>query len=175
MKLYTYLIDLGNFSIFDLTFSIAFIIAVISGLVKGFVRQILGIVGIFAGTYCAYILSAQLTGWWRGHFNVNAEVMKIIVFIILASIIYALAIWLAILLGKLLKMAMLSWANRLFGMLFGAIKVVIIFSALAYAIHYLKQTGVEIKDIDKSIAYDYLIAIANSIFFFFESSTELFN
>jgi membrane protein required for colicin V production len=115
----------------------------------------------------------QLTEWWHGHFNVDAEVMKIVVFIILASIIYALVIWLAILLGKLLKMAMLSWANRLFGMLFGAIKVVIIFSALAYAIHYLKQTGVEIKDIDKSIVYDYLLATANSIFFFFDSSNEL--
>jgi membrane protein required for colicin V production len=166
---------LGNFSIFDLTFSVAILIAVISGFIKGFVRQILGIAGIFAGTYCAYILSLGLTEWWHGHFNVDAEVMRIVVFIILASIIYALVIWLSILLGKLLKMAMLSWANRLFGMLFGAIKVVIIFSALAYAIYYLKQTGVEIKDIDKSVMYDHLIAIANAIFFFFESSNELFN
>lgn len=131
--------------------------------------------GVFAGTYCAYRLSEQLTVWWHSHFNVDAKVMKIIMFIILASIIYTLVIWLSILLGKLLKMAMLSWVNRLFGMLFGAIKVVIIFSTLAYAIHYLKLSGMEIKDIDKSVVYDYMIATANSIFFFFESSNELFN
>jgi membrane protein required for colicin V production len=170
MKLYIYLIDLENFSIFDLTFLIALLISVISGFVKGFVRQLLGLAGIFAGTYCAYKLSLVLTEWWHGHFNVDAEVMKIVVFIILASIIYILVIWLALLLDKLLKMAMLSWINRLFGMLFGAIKIVIIFSALAYAIHYLKLTGMEIKVIENSIMYDSLVAIANSVFFFFESA-----
>jgi membrane protein required for colicin V production len=162
---------LGDFSVFDLIFLVAIVISVISGFLKGFVRQLLGLAGIFIGTYCAYKLSLRLTEWWRGHFNVDAEVMKIVVFIILSSIIYALVLWLAVLLGKMLKMAMLSWINRLFGMIFGAIKVIIIFSALAYAIHFLKQTGVEIKDIDKSVTYDYLMQIANSIFLFFESST----
>jgi membrane protein required for colicin V production len=158
---------LENFSIFDLVFFTAIIISVISGFIKGFVRQLLGLVGIFAGTYCAYILSLGLSEWWRGHFNVDAKITQIVIFIILSSIIYVLVIWLAILLGKLLKMAMLSWINRLSGMLFGAIKVIIIFSALAYAIYYLKQTGVEIKDIDKSFVYDYLIAIADIIFLFY--------
>jgi membrane protein required for colicin V production len=161
------LIDLGNFSIFDLTFFTAIIIAVISGFIKGFVRQLLGLLGIFAGTYCAYVLSLRLSEWWHSHFNVDAKVTQIVIFIIVASVIYILVIWLAILLGKLLKMAMLSWVNRLFGMLFGAIKVIIIFCALAYAIYYLKQTGVEIKDIDKSLAYDYLVAIADIIFLFY--------
>ncbi|MDR1130420.1 MAG: CvpA family protein [Prevotellaceae bacterium] len=172
MKLYIFLIDLESFSVFDLIFLIAIAISVISGFVKGFARQLLGLAGILIGTYCSYKLSLGLTEWWRGHFNIDADVMKIVVFIILSSIIYALVLWLAMLLGKMLKMAMLNWINRLFGMLFGAIKVIIIFSALAYAIHFLKQTGVEIKDIDKSIAYGYLIQIANSVFFFFESSTE---
>jgi membrane protein required for colicin V production len=161
------LIDLENFSVFDITFAIALTISVISGFIKGFVRQLLGLAGIFVGTYCAYKLSLGLTAWWHGHFKVDAEVMKIIVFIILASIFYALVIWLAILLGKLLKMAMLGWVNRLLGMLFGAIKIILIFSALAYAIHYLKLTGIEINDINKSITYEYLITIANTIFFFF--------
>jgi membrane protein required for colicin V production len=157
---------LENFSVFDITFAVALFVSIISGFIKGFVRQLLGLAGIFVGTYCAYKLSLQLTEWWKGHFNVDAEVMKIIVFIILAAIFYSLVIWLAILLGKLLKMAMLSWINRLFGMLFGAIKIILIFSAIAYVIHYLKLTGIEINDINKSVTYEYLIAIANSIFFF---------
>jgi membrane protein required for colicin V production len=169
------LTDLENISIFDLTFAIALLIAVISGFVKGFVRQLLGLAGIFAGTYCAYKLSLGLTEWWHGHFNVDANIMKIIVFIILSSIIYTLVIWLSVMLGKLLKMAMLSWINRLFGMLFGAIKIILIFSALAYAIHYLKQTGFEIKYMENSITFDILISIANSIFFFFETSNNIIN
>ncbi|MDR1341167.1 MAG: CvpA family protein [Prevotellaceae bacterium] len=171
MRLYIFLINPESYSVFDLVFLLALAISVISGFMKGFARQLLGLAGILIGTYCAYKLSLGLTEWWRGHFNVDAEVMKIVVFVILASIIYALVLWLAVLLGKMLKMAMLNWINRLFGMLFGAVKVIIIFSALAYAIHFLKQTGMEIKDVDKSIAYDYLIRIADSVFFFFESST----
>ncbi|MDR1581986.1 MAG: CvpA family protein [Prevotellaceae bacterium] len=159
-----------NFSIFDLIFAISLLVSIISGFIRGFVRQLLGLAGIFGGTYCAYKLSLELTNWWHGHFNVDAEVMKIIVFIVLALIIYALVIWLAILLGKLLKMAMLSWMNRFAGMLFGAIKIILIFSAMAYAIHYLKLTGMEMNDIEKSVVYDYLISIANTIFFFFEPS-----
>jgi membrane protein required for colicin V production len=162
------LIDLENFSVFDIAFFITIAIAIISGCIKGLVRQLLGLAGIFIGTYCAYKLSSGLTGWWRGHFDVNDEVTRIILFIILSSVIYILVLWLAKLLDKLLKMAMLGWINRLFGMLFGAIKVIVIFSALAYAISYLKSTGFEINDINKSKVYDYLILIADSVFFFFE-------
>jgi uncharacterized membrane protein required for colicin V production len=155
-----------------MAFFIAAVISLISGFVKGFVRQLLGLAGIFAGTYCAYKLSLGLTAWWHSHFNVDADVMKIILFIILSSIIYALVLWLAVLLGKMLKMAMLSWMNRLLGMFFGAIKIVFIFSALAYAICFLQQTGMKISDIEKSIVFDSLVHIANSIFFFFESANN---
>jgi membrane protein required for colicin V production len=159
-----------NFSIFDLTFCVALLVSVISGFIKGFVRQLLGLAGIFAGTYCAYILSIELAKWWRGHFDVDVKVAQIVVFIIVASIIYALVIWLAVLSGKLLKMAMLSWLNRLFGMIFGAVKVIIIFSALAYSIHYLKLANIDVRDVNKSLSYNYLVEVANSVFFFFESS-----
>jgi membrane protein required for colicin V production len=153
---------MNDFSVFDLIFAIAMLIAVISGFIRGFVRQLFGLLGIFVGTYCAYKLSIAFTKWWKGYFDVDEKVMQLISFIIIAAIIYVLVLWLAILIGKLLKMAMLSWVNRLFGMLFGAMKIVLIFSAVAYSICYLKQTGVEIKDIDKSVTYDYLISIANS-------------
>jgi membrane protein required for colicin V production len=150
---------------------VAIIAAIISGLARGFVKQLLGVGGIFAGTYCAYKLSVELSKWWRGHFDVNLETAKLVIFIILAAIIYLLVLWLAGLLDRLLKMAMLGWINRLFGMLFGAVKIIIIFSALAYSIRYLKSTGMAINDIDKSVTYDYLLLIADSIFFFFKSSS----
>jgi membrane protein required for colicin V production len=163
------LTDFSDFSIFDLSFFGALLISLISGFAKGFVRQLLGLAGIFVGTYCAYKLSIGLTAWWHGHFNVDADVMKIVLFIILSSIIYTFVIWLTVMLGKMLKMAMLSWLNRLMGMLFGAIKVILIFSAVAYAMSFLQQTGVKISDVEKSMTFDILVHISNSIFFFFES------
>jgi membrane protein required for colicin V production len=162
-----------NFSVCDVVFVIAMLLALVIGYMKGLVRQLLGLVGIFVGTYCSYKLSGGLTKWWHGYFDINVEIAKIIVFIILSSIIYILVLWLAKLVGKLLKMAMLNWINRLFGMMFSAIKVLIIFCVLAYAIHYLKSTGIdlEFEDLNKSKAYNQLISIANSVFFFFKPYT----
>jgi membrane protein required for colicin V production len=153
-----------HISVFDCCFFAAIIISLIVGFMRGFVRQLLGLVGILAGIYCAYRISEDLTEWWHGHFDVDIKTMKIVVFLIILALVYLLVLWLAVLLGRLLKMAMLGWVNRLFGMLFGAIKTVIIFCALAYSIHYLKLAGVEIKDIEKSVTFDCLITVVDSIF-----------
>lgn len=156
--------DLETFSTFDAIFLIALLIAAISGYIKGFVRQLIGLTGIIAGTYLAYKLAAVSTNWWHGSFDERA--VRIIVFSVFAILFYFLAFWLAKTLDKLLKMAMLNWINRLFGLIFGALKIIIIFSALAFAIHFLKLTGIEIlqNDIVKSKTYTHLIYTANVVF-----------
>ena len=156
--------DLDTFSIFDTIFFIALLIAAISGYIKGFVRQLIGLTGIIAGTYFAYKLASVSTNWWHGSFDERA--VRIIVFSVLAILFYFLAFWLAKMLDKLLKMAMLSWINRLLGLVFGMLKIIIIFSALSFAIHFLKLTGIEIlkSDIGKSKIYTHLIYTANMVF-----------
>ena len=136
------------------------------GLRKGFVRQLAGLAGIILGTYCAYQLSLWLTNWWSGHFDINSNVMQIILFIILATIIFALVIWLSIMLDKMLKLALLGWINRLLGMLFGVLNIVVIFGALSYAIHSLKLSGIEFlgNDLAKSKVYNMLVSFADFMF-----------
>ena len=160
MKTYTFLINLSSFAVFDIVFIGALITACVYGYTKGFVRQLLGLVGIVAGTYCAYKLAEVFTAWWHTQFDVDPDVMKIIVFIILAIIIYLLVLRVAVLLNKLLKMAMLGWLNRLLGMIFGAAKIILIFSALAYAINALNFTDKMVG----SKTFTYLISLANYLF-----------
>ncbi|MDR1898370.1 MAG: CvpA family protein [Prevotellaceae bacterium] len=157
---------MGTFSVFDLIFSIAVLTAAIFGFAKGLMRQLIGLAGIFVGTYCAYKISSSVTAWWCSNFDVNPEVMKIVVFVTLSIIIYFLALWLARLLDKLIKMAMLSWVNRLFGLLFGMMKIILIFIVLAYAIKALKLTEIEAlgKDLQISKTYDYLVSTVDFIF-----------
>ena len=157
---------LDTFSFFDLIFVAAIAVSAIAGYVKGFVYQLIGLAGIIAGTYCAYKLSVAMTQWWTGHFKVNPEVMKIILFVILAIVIYFLAFRLARLLDKLLKMAMLGWLNRLFGLLFGVLKIGVIFCTLAYVIHSLHFTGIKSIDDDlkKSKIYPVLVSTVEILF-----------
>lgn len=161
MKLFTYLTNLlSSYAIFDIVFFIAIAFSCIYGYIKGFVRQLFGLVGIFIGTYCAYKLAGALTIWWHGHFDVDPRVTKIIIFIILSAIIYFLVLRLAILFDKLLKMAMLNWVNKFLGLIFGAAKIILIFSALAYAINSLNMSD----KMNTSKIYSHLISLADFIF-----------
>jgi membrane protein required for colicin V production len=155
-----------EYSIFDFVFAASLLIAAVSGYMKGLVRQLIGLLGIIAGTYCAWKIATALTGWWQGHFNVDPKITRAIIFVILAIIIYVLVVWLAKLLDKLIKMAMLAWINRLLGMLFGVLKIVLIFGILAYAAQALRLTAIETigNDLSKSVGYELLQSVIKFVF-----------
>ncbi|MDR0560330.1 MAG: CvpA family protein [Prevotellaceae bacterium] len=158
------------FSIFDIIVLISLFLAAVFGYIRGMVCQLIGLIGIIAGTYVACKLALMFTDWWRKYFNVDEGSTKIIVFIIMFAIIaltvYFITFRLSKILDKLLKSAMLNWINRLLGMIFGILKTVVIFSILAYAIHSLKLTGVDIlnKDLKKSATYGKLVYAADFVF-----------
>jgi membrane protein required for colicin V production len=162
---------LDTFSFFDLIFAVAIVASAISGYAKGFVYQLTGLAGIIAGTYCSYKLSTVLTQWlttqwWTEHFKTDPDVVKIVLFVVFAIVIYFLAFRLARLLDRLVKMAMLGWLNRLFGLLFGILKIVVIFCVLAYAVHSLNFTGLKSidNDLGKSKIYPVLVSTVEALF-----------
>jgi membrane protein required for colicin V production len=157
---------LDNFSFFDLIFVAAIAASAIAGYIKGFVYQLIGLVGIIAGTYCAFKLSVVATQWLSERFQFNPDAAKIVIFAILAIAIYFIAFRLARLLDKMLKMAMLGWLNRLLGLLFGMLKAGAIFCALAYAVHSLNFTGLKSVDDDlkKSKVYPALVSTGEILF-----------
>lgn len=142
------------------------LIGAVSGLMKGFVKQFLGLLSLLLGGYFAYELSGELSKFWTSQFGVDLKNARIIFFIAILIIIYILTIWLSKLLGRVVKFAMLNWANRLMGMLVGTLYVLVFLSGLAYAVHSFEVERIPSvnRHLETSVVYPILVKIANYVY-----------
>lgn len=119
---------------------IAFIaVFAISGIFKGFVRQIVSILAIVFGTWCAFkftgLLAQKANGWIE--IDIAPNTLNLILFIAIFIVVMILAHFIGKGIEGLLRLSLLGWLNRLMGFLFGALKAVIILSIAVYFINYI--------------------------------------
>ena len=118
------------------------IVAAIWGLFKGFISQVISIVALLLGLWCAGKFTEPLTSKVYEWFNLN--IAQNTLHIILFAVIFILVIILVHLIGrgieKLVQLSLLGWINRLLGFVFGALKAVVILGIAIYAINYLNNT-----------------------------------
>ena len=119
---------------------IAFIaVFAIIGIFKGFVKQIISILAIVFGTWCAFkftgLLAENVNGWFN--LNISPNTLNLILFIAILIIVMILAHFIGKGIESLIKLSLLGWLNRLLGFLFGALKAIIILSIAVYFINYI--------------------------------------
>ncbi|MBR5183934.1 MAG: CvpA family protein [Bacteroidales bacterium] len=119
---------------------IAFIaVFAIIGIFKGFVKQIISILAIVFGTWCAFkftgLLAEKVNGWFN--LNISPNTLNLILFIAILIIVMILAHFIGKGIESLIKLSLLGWLNRLLGFLFGALKAIIILSIAVYFINYI--------------------------------------
>jgi membrane protein required for colicin V production len=115
--------------------------AAIWGLFKGFISQAVSIVALVLGIWCACrftgFLSSKVNGWF------NLEIAQNTLHIILFAVILIVVVILAHFIGKgiesIVKLSLLGWVNRLLGLLFGALKAIVILGIAVSAINYLNS------------------------------------
>ena len=148
---------------------IAIVIAAsIWGLFKGFISQAISIVALMLGIWCACrfteFISSKVCEWF------NLDISQNTLHIIFFAIIFIVVVILAHLLGKgienLVKLSLLGWVNRLLGLLFGALKAIIILGIVIYAINYINNLFNLIpKEIfSNSKAYGFLLHFTKDFF-----------
>lgn len=130
-----------EFEILDIIIFAIIAVSAIYGIFKGFVRQIVSILALMLGVWCAFEFTEFLSGYVRD--LLSLEVAQRTLHIIMFIVILIAVIILANLVGKglegIIKLSMLGWMNRLLGFLFGAVKATIILSLIVYAITYLNN------------------------------------
>ena len=113
--------------------------AAIWGLFKGFISQIVSIISIILGIWCASkftgLLTAQVQGWFN--LNIAQNTLHIILFAVIFIAVLILAHFIGKGVEKLVQISLLGWANRLLGLLLGAAKAIIIMGIAVSAINYL--------------------------------------
>jgi membrane protein required for colicin V production len=114
----------------DLIIVILVILSVISGFSNGLVKEVASLVGLVLGIWGAIKFStftaAKLYDW----FDLTGQYVGIIAFIITFIAIVILIHFVGMIADKIVDIVQLGFLNRLLGMVFGAIKNILILSVI---------------------------------------------
>ncbi|MCQ2117932.1 MAG: CvpA family protein [Bacteroidales bacterium] len=120
-------------NVLDLVFGVIIVVVAIMGAFKGFVRQVVGLLSIFAGVWCAFKFSSWAAVKVQQWCHAGERTMYIACFIIIVVLVILLGWLLARFIEKILKITTLGWLNRLLGAILGAAKIILLLSVIVYA------------------------------------------
>lgn len=124
-------------SIIDLIILLCFLPAIYYGIKKGFIKQLAGIVALILGAWLAWKFTGILSNWISGWVEGGDTVIKIVSF----TVIFIIVVVLVNLVGKLLegifRITLLSWANKLLGVIFSILKTALILSLIALILNQI--------------------------------------
>lgn len=106
---------------FDKILLVVIAVGAIVGLWRGFLREVVGTFGLLLAAIIANLATPYGLPHAAAWFS-NEHVVGLLVWVVLFVVAMVVLGWIAHLIGKVLKAAMLSWTNRLAGAIFGAIK-----------------------------------------------------
>lgn len=114
-------------NVLDIVILILFLPGIIRGVSKGFIEQAVSLAGIVASVWMATRFSSIVCEKLKDYINVSETVLSIISFIIILVAVSIVVLLIAKLITGLIKMANLSWVNRLLGFIFAiALSAVVI-------------------------------------------------
>lgn len=153
-------------AILDIVLLLCFIPAIVSGISKGFVKQVIDFVAILLAAWAAFRFSSMLADWLGQYLTLDATVLKVICFVLIAIVVALILNLIGALITKALKALSLGFFNRLLGMVFGILKVglilglvILLFETLNSSLHLVKPEATE-----NAVVYQALKNIADTIF-----------
>lgn len=157
-----------NIGILDIIILVVIAASAVMGIFKGFVRQLASIAAIILGMWCAGKFTgylSSLTKEWL-HLEMSQQTLHIIMFAVIFIAVLVLAHFLGKLIEGLVKLSMLGWLNRILGLLFGAMKAIVILSVAVYAVNWLNGMFHIIPQdfLDNSKGYGLLATFAKEFF-----------
>ena len=128
------------------------IVVAIWGLFKGFISQAVSILALILGIWCASRFTGFLTSKVDGWFNLDIaqDSLHIILFAVIFIVVAILAHFIGKGIESIIKLSLLGWVNRLLGLLFGALKAIVILGIAIYAINYLNKINRNIPRYSKN-------------------------
>jgi membrane protein required for colicin V production len=146
-------LNLNDITSFDVVVLLIFTVFAVRGVMIGFMRQIAAFLALIVSYWLAGKYTGQMAPYVSG-FIENRQV----VFFVSFGVLFFLSAILCILTGKVLhkvmEISMMSWFNRLLGLLLGGVKFVLVSSILYRAVSSGLSSGNEL--LKKSISGPYL-------------------
>ena len=153
-------------AILDIILLLCFIPAIVSGISKGFVKQVSDLVAILLAAWAAFHFSAPLAAWLGTHFTLDAAVLRVISFVLIALIATVLLSLVSTLVTKALSVLSLGFFNRILGLVFSILKVALMLGLLILLFETLNSSLhlVPAEHLENAVVYRALRDGANAIF-----------
>lgn len=154
-----------DFSVFDLIIITITLILGLKGLFRGLIKEVFGIIGIIGAIFVASRISKE-TGDLLAPVLVlqNEATIKLIGFITALIAVWLVVYTAGVIVSKIFSASGLGVVDRIFGFIFGASKVFLIFSVIAYAL-YQVQSFRKVMDekFNNSFVMPHLISVGSVI------------
>jgi membrane protein required for colicin V production len=154
-----------DFSIFDLIIISITLILGLKGLFRGLIKEVFGIVGIIGAIFVASRIAKDAGDALAPILAIQSEAtLKLIGFIVALVGFWLIVYTLGVIISKIFSASGLGVVDRIFGFIFGASKVFLIFSVIAYAL-YQVQSFKKVMDekFEKSYVMPHLISVGSYI------------
>ena len=136
------------------------------GAKNGFIRQVISLIIIIVGIKLSISFSAPVAEWLRSRIELQPVWTSVISFVIVfvaVALVFALV---EKLLSAVIKVTMLGWLDRLLGIIFSILKVVVLLSLLAYFVNSANELlgFISEENIAESNYFKPLLDLADKIF-----------
>jgi len=129
-----------DFSIFDLIIISITLILGLKGLFRGLIKEIFGIVGIIGAIFVASRISKDAGDAIAPILAIQSEAtIKLIGFIVALVGFWLIVYTLGVIVSKIFSASGLGAVDRIFGFVFGASKIFLIFSVIAYSLYQVQS------------------------------------
>jgi membrane protein required for colicin V production len=154
-----------DFTIFDMVVLGITLVLGLKGLFRGLIKEVFGIVGIIGAIFVASRVSKDIGDLIAPFLALeNETTIKLIGFIVALIGFWIIVYALGLIISKIFNASGLGVFDRIFGFLFGAAKVFLIFSVIAYALYQVNSFK---KAIDEksagSVVMPHLLSVGSYI------------
>ncbi|RXJ94250.1 colicin V synthesis protein [Arcobacter sp. AHV-9/2010] len=154
-----------DIAMFDIVIILITLFLGLKGLFKGFIKEVFGLLGIVGAIFIASRISLEVGNVVASVLNIeNESTIKLLGFIISVIAIWFVIYSLGIIVSKIFSASGLGIFDRVLGFIFGAAKVFLIFSVIAYAINSIDSFKKSIdENFSNSIVMPHLISVGSYI------------
>ncbi|MCQ2176400.1 MAG: CvpA family protein [Bacteroidales bacterium] len=150
----------------DIIILVCLIPAFILGISKGLVKQLASLAALIIGAVLSCRYAPVLGGWLNCYLNINPGLVNVICFTLIAVLAVILLNLLGNLIAKVIKIATLSWLDKLLGIVFALLKAVIVIGLFITVFDGLNSSFgfVQQEKLDASVMYGAVKDVCNLIF-----------
>lgn len=153
-------------NILDIIILICLVPALIVGIKKGFISQVISILSIIVGIWASSRFANIVSEWLGQYITASENILRLVAFVIILVLVFIILGLLGKLLDSIIKVVLLGWVNRLLGAIFSLLKaflilglVMMLFTSLNDALNLIKP-----EVIKESLLFQPLKDLADMVF-----------